>query len=212
MIPRRFFWLFDFLTISAAFLAAYSFFPGIQHLLAMTLLKWIPGTETIAAPGGWSGQLPPLLDLLWIFLTITPTSLIALGVMGNHQPLLYQSRARILTGGFLAPLFGLCLVTLALYALKSLGWSRLFIFSFTLLTMISLGFYRLVLRRYYMVQQRTGHYAKNILLIGQSASIEWMARYFAENVYVQDYPPPLRTRTIPHRAGEWARDNPRYLR
>jgi hypothetical protein len=99
MIPRRFFWLFDFLMISAAFLAAYFFFPHIQHLLAMTLLKWIPGTETIAAPRGWSGQLPPLLDLLWIFLTIVPTSLIVLGMMGNHRPLLHQFCTRIIAGG-----------------------------------------------------------------------------------------------------------------
>jgi len=107
--------------------------------------------------------------------------------MGNHHPLLQQSRTGMLIGSCLAPFFGLCLVTLALYALKSLEWSRLFIFSFTLLSMISLSFYRFVLRRYYMLRQNGGRYAKNVLLIGLPASIEWMAGYFAENVSMQAY-------------------------
>jgi exopolysaccharide biosynthesis polyprenyl glycosylphosphotransferase len=38
-----------------------------------------------------------------------------------------------------------------------------------------------------MFRQRAGHYAKNVLLIGQTTSIEWMASYFAENVSAQDY-------------------------
>jgi hypothetical protein len=63
MIPRRFFWLFDFLTISAAFLAAYAFFPSIRYLMAGTILNWIPSVEKIAAPAGWGGELPPLFDL-----------------------------------------------------------------------------------------------------------------------------------------------------
>ncbi len=34
MIPRRFFWLFDLLTLSFAFLAAYSLVPRLQPLFA----------------------------------------------------------------------------------------------------------------------------------------------------------------------------------
>jgi len=98
MIPRRFFWLFDFLMMGAAFLAAYSFFPHIQLLLAKTILLWIPWLEEIAAPAIGGGELPPLLDLLWIFLTVSPASLIVLGVMGNHRPLLHQFCTRIIAG------------------------------------------------------------------------------------------------------------------
>jgi len=94
MIPRRFFWLFDFLMFSAAFLGAYAFFPSIHQLMAITILR----VETIATPAGWGRQLPPLLDLLWIFLTVSPASLIVLGVMGNHRPLLHQFCTRIIAG------------------------------------------------------------------------------------------------------------------
>jgi exopolysaccharide biosynthesis polyprenyl glycosylphosphotransferase len=187
VIPRQFFWLFDFLMMGAAFFAAHSLFPHIQLLLAKTILLWIPWLETITAPPIAGGELPPLLDLLWLFLTIAAASLIVLGMTGNHRPLIHQTRTGILIGNFLAPLSGLCLVTMALYALKNLAWSRLFIFSFSFLCMISLAFYRIVLRRYYMFRQRAGHYAKNVLLIGQTTSIEWMASYFAENVSAQDY-------------------------
>jgi hypothetical protein len=58
MIPRRFFWLFDFLIMGAAFLAAYFFFPHIQLLLAKTILLWIPWLETIAAPAIGGGRYP----------------------------------------------------------------------------------------------------------------------------------------------------------
>lgn len=187
MIPRRFFWLFDFIILSFAFLTAYVFVPNLQPFLGPGGLFRQTWLEKFEIPIIWTGQLPPLTNLLWIFLTIVPSVLIILGSLGNHGPLLNQSRIRIIGGGLLAPIVGLSLVTLALFALKRPEWSRLFIFLFILLSAAGLIFYRLVLRQYYMVRRAAGYYAKNVLLIGLPASIEWIASYFLENVPAMDY-------------------------
>jgi hypothetical protein len=104
MIPRRFFWLFDFLILSATFQVAYSLVPRLAPL-------FVPGgplrthwLESLASPAIWNGQLAPFAELLWIFLVIAPATLLALGALGNYEPLLHQSRTRIVVGSFLAPL------------------------------------------------------------------------------------------------------------
>jgi exopolysaccharide biosynthesis polyprenyl glycosylphosphotransferase len=187
MIPRRFFWLFDTLILGAAFLAAYFLVPRIQPLFAPGGPLWSAWLEALAVPAGGSGRLPPLAELLWIFLTMAPATLMILGVSGNHGPLLYQSRTRIVAGSLLAPIVGLSPVTLVSYALKTPHWSRLFIFSFIGLGGIGLCLYRLVLRQYFMFRRAAGFYAKNVLLIGLPASLEWMTRYFIEHVPATDY-------------------------
>jgi len=104
MIPRRFFWLFDFLILGLAFLAAYSLVPRLAPLLAPGGPLRTPWLEALASPALWSGQLPPLAELLWILLVMAPATLLVLGALGNYGPLLYQSRTRIVVGSFLAPL------------------------------------------------------------------------------------------------------------
>jgi len=109
MIPRRFFGLFDLLILWAAFLAAYSLVPHLAPLFALggpLRTHWL---ETLASPAVWSGQMPPLTELLWIFLMMAPVTLLVLGALGNYGPLLYPSRTRIVLGSFLAPLAGLSL-------------------------------------------------------------------------------------------------------
>jgi exopolysaccharide biosynthesis polyprenyl glycosylphosphotransferase len=134
-----------------------------------------------------SGHLPPLADLLWIFLVIALTALLLLGMMGNHRPLLSQSRTRIVVGSLLGPLAGMSLVTLTLFAFKNPYWSRLFIFSFATLSFFGLSGYRLVLRHHFLLRQASGHYTNNVLLIGQIPSIERIAQHFAENVPATKY-------------------------
>ncbi len=186
MIPRRLFWLFDLFVLGAAFLVAYPLVPRLQPLFAPGGPLRLPWVEALA-PIIWTGQLPPLADLVWIFLTMAPATLVLLEVLGNHGLLLHQSRTRIVAVSLLAPVVGLSLVTLALFALKSPNWSRLFVFSFTLLSGFLLSLYRLALRRYFLGRQAAGYYAKNVLLIGLPASIGWMAQYFSESVATTDH-------------------------
>jgi len=187
MIPRRFFWLFDFLVLSASFLAAYWLFPPMQSTFGPGGPLLTPWLEDVISPAAPSGDLPSLLDLLWIFFTMAPTVLLTLAVLGGHRPLLDQSRTRIVACSIGAPFAGLSVIALAVFALKDTSWSRLFIFSFALYSTAALALYRLLLRRYLLFQRATGAYAKNVLLIGPTPSIEWIACYLAESVPSTDH-------------------------
>jgi len=74
-----------------------------------------PWLEALASPSIWSGRLSPFAESLCIFLVRAPVTLLVLGALGNHGPLLYPSRTRIVVGSFLAPLAGLRLAMLALW-------------------------------------------------------------------------------------------------
>lgn len=166
MIPRRLFWLLDLIVLAVGFLATYSFLPR----LALS-----------------SGQLPPLGSLVWTLLVMAPATIFSLGAMGNHRPLFDQSRTRIIGGSFFAPLVSMSLVAFVLFALKGPDPSRLFSFSFTVVAGVSLCLYRLLLRENFIRRRATGHYSRNVLLIGLLSSVRWMEQFYTEQVSSADY-------------------------
>lgn len=178
MIPRRIFWLFDILTLSAAFLLAYLVMPIIQGWLIPGGALYQPWIDQLAPA---NGVLPPIGDLLWILLTTTLASLLFIELSGGYRRLVDQSYTRLALRSLAAPLVGLSLITLALFALKSPGDSRLFIFLFIALSGLGLAIYRIAIRMYFMRRRRAGYYAKNVVLIGAPSGIEWMVRYFDGN-------------------------------
>ncbi len=187
MIPRRFFWLLDLVVLGAAFLGAYALVPALQPFFAPGGPLRAPWLEALVRPVAEVNPLPPPGDLLWILLLMAPVTLVTLAVLGNQASLLAQSRSRIIIGSLLSPLTGLGLVALALFALKRPDWSRLFVFSFALLSGASLCLYRLLLRRYFTLRQAAGCYARNVLLVGLPSGVEWLAGHFARNVPATDY-------------------------
>lgn len=182
MIPRRIFWFFDLATLTVAFLLAYSFVPHLHPLLGADGWLRQPWTQPLAIPAEWSGVLPPQHELFWIYLVTAPVTLLALGVLKNHDSLLIQSRARIVVGSFLSPLIGLSFGVLIMASLKVDPVSRLFLFSFTFFSALGLTAYRLAGRSFFQRRQAAGVYASNVLLVGLPDGIEWMARYFCDNV------------------------------
>jgi len=110
-----------------------------------------------------------------------------MGMLGGYHSLLLQSRTRIVVSSFVAPMIGVSVVALVLYALKNPEWSRLLIFSFASLSAIGLCSTRILLRRYFFFRRNSGYYAKNVILIGLPACIKWMVDYFAQNVSTSDY-------------------------
>ena len=183
-ITSRFYWLCDLIALGLAFELAYIVVPLLQPLLDPGRLlpqRWL---EELLI---WNGPLPPFMSLLWILIVTAPITLIVLGSVGNHGPLFNQSYTRIVAGSLLAPLIGLSVVVLALFAVKEYSVSRFFLFSFTVLSGLGLSLYRVALRIYLLRRRAAGYYAKNVVLIGLPPAIEWMARYFIENVAASDY-------------------------
>ena len=187
MIPRRIFWLFDLAVLIAAFWVAYTLVPNLQPVITADGLLRSPWWQALGAPASWTGQLPPMRDLAWILAVTTPITLLTLGALGNYRSPLNLSRTRVVVGGLIAPLVGLGFGTLVMASLKANPVSRLFLFSFALSSAVGLIFYRLSLRGYFLQRQAAGSYASNVLLVGLPDGIEWMARYFAENIPQSSY-------------------------
>ena len=178
MIPRRIFWLFDVLAISAAFLSAHAATLILQNLLTPRGDLRLPWIEALSPS---NVELSPLQDLLWLLLIITVTVIFFIEFIGGYRRLVDQSYTRLTLTSLAAPLAGLALITLALFALKSPGNSRLFIFLFTAFSGSGLALYRVGLRMYFLRRRVAGYYAKNVVLIGAPSGIDWMVQYFADN-------------------------------
>ncbi len=184
MIPIRFFWLFDFLTLLIAFAGAYYLLPVLHTVLGGGNLSW----GLLFAPANIVKlTVPPLFDWLYLFFIMAPIILVVLGAMGNHRPIFQQSRARIILGSFVAPLIAFAPVTIVGYALRDTGISRLFVFSFIGLSFLGLAGSRFILRQYFIPRKAAGTYAKNVVFIGLQHSIEWIVRYFLKNIPSGDY-------------------------
>jgi hypothetical protein len=55
------------------------------------------------------------------------------------------------------------------------------------LSALILSGYRLLLRSYFLLRQRSGIYAKNVILLGQHLALDWMIRYFESYVSPTEY-------------------------
>lgn len=182
MIPRRFFWLFDLLAIGLSFGLAFLAAPRLRSLLVSSGLVRLPLIAAFSPEVLPNGQLPPFLELTWVFLIMAPAGLLFTEILGGYRFLPAQSRVRVIVGSLLAPVAGLSLVTMILFAVKNPTWSRLFIFSFTALSGLGLGAYRMTLRAYFSRRLADGQYAKSVALVGLTPAVDWMVRHFADYV------------------------------
>src|SRR2546423_3086447 len=112
MIPRRFFWAFDLLTLLVAFTVAYALIPHLVPLFGPGGFLRISWLNILDLPSIGQGKLPPFSESLWILFTMVPTALLILSWLGHHGSLLNQSRTRIIAGTLLASLGGLSLIAL----------------------------------------------------------------------------------------------------
>jgi exopolysaccharide biosynthesis polyprenyl glycosylphosphotransferase len=187
-IPRIFLALADIAALGVAFAATAVIAPWMQWLLlpsgplSLSLPAWM---SLPAAPA--FDQFPPLASLAWVFVVTAPITVLFMDLFGGYRPLADQSRVRLLACATLSPLIALSLLTLAFFALKMWDSSRVFIFSFALLSAAMLGTYRSLLRSYKRRRLAAGMYAKNVLLIGGTSSARWLAQHFRDNVSSNRY-------------------------
>lgn len=184
MIPPRFFWLLDAIVITFAFGMAHVLTPSTLNFFAPGGALRSPWIEAVFSPS--PGILAPWIDLVWVWVVAMSATLLTLAMLGGHQPLLFQSRTRILLSSFGAPFVGLSIVVLILFAFKNFE-SRIFIFAFALLSGLGLYVCRSMLRSYFFARRDAGFYAKNVLLIGLPNSMEWMTEYFSNNIPPTEY-------------------------
>jgi exopolysaccharide biosynthesis polyprenyl glycosylphosphotransferase len=103
-------------------------------------------------------------------------------LLGGYRQLVDQSRTRLLLSSVLSPLIALSFLTLAFFALKMSSSSRVFIFTFGVVSVVGLLAYRSTLRSYKRRRQAAGVYTKNVLLLGRSSAVRWMTQHFRQHV------------------------------
>jgi exopolysaccharide biosynthesis polyprenyl glycosylphosphotransferase len=185
-VPRVFLWCVDALCLSTAFLAAYLLAPWIKGL-ALRPGSVLAPLIAILAPQ--SGEYRGLGDVAWVLLVTWAVTALALQGMGAYEPLLRQSRARIVMSSIVAPFVGLSAIALVLLAMRSQGWSRLFIFLFTIFSAVMLCAYRSLVRSYRSRRAASGLYAKSIAFVGSPASVKWLRVFFEKTTSRTEYRP-----------------------
>jgi exopolysaccharide biosynthesis polyprenyl glycosylphosphotransferase len=185
-VPRPFLWFVDGLCISTAFLVAYALAPRIKAIALDPQSVLAPWVSYLAPQGG---DYRGLDDVAWVLLVMWAVTALALQAMGGYQPLLRQSRARIVMSTFAAPAVGLGTIALILLALRTGYWSRLFIFLFTAFSAVLLCAYRTAVRSYRSRRAASGLYAKSIAFVGSPASVKWLRVFFDKTTSRTDYRP-----------------------
>jgi len=182
MIPRRLFWIIDFLVVAAALALAYAMWP-VLHPTAVRLGAQLP----IGLRAGDAAELPPARTILWIALLAGGVAILVFEVGKGYRSLLEQSRVRVVLTSFAAPVAAAGLVTLGLFFEKRTGWSRLLLVTFLILGGVMLTAVRMTLRHYFVRRLSAGYYTKHVLIVAPRAVAAWLANYFAEEVPKTEY-------------------------
>src|SRR5687768_12196767 len=186
-VPRVFLWLVDALCISASFLIAYVLAPWIKAIALDPGSVLAPWVSYLAPQIG--GEYRTLDEVAWVLLVMWAVAALALQAMGGYEPLLRQSRARIVMSTFAAPAVGLSTIALVLFAMRATSWSRLFIFLFTAFSAVMLCAYRSSVRSYRSRRAASGLYAKSIAFVGSPGSVKWLRLFFEKTTSKTDYRP-----------------------
>jgi exopolysaccharide biosynthesis polyprenyl glycosylphosphotransferase len=182
-IPRTFLALADIGTLGLAFIVTGLIASWVQWLLLPSGPLRLSLPEWMSLPVGPTfDQFPPLTSVAWVLIVTSPMTVFFMELLGGYGQLVDQSRARLLISSVLSPLIALSFLTLAFFALKTSSSSRVFVFTFGVISAVGLLTYRSILSSYKRRRLAAGVYAKNVLLVGKSSAIRWMAEHFRQQV------------------------------
>jgi len=184
--PAAFLLAVDVAMLATAFVVAYLITPELKsHLLHQT--TWRNWLGTLSPEPG--GELRPLREVSLVLLAMVTVTVFCIRSVNGYRPLVAQSRTRLVITSIVAPLIGLAAITLFVFAFRSNSWSRLFVFFFTLLSVVQLCSVRLMLRWYRMRRIASGFYARNLVLIGPLPALSWLSTHVANNTSRNEYDP-----------------------
>jgi exopolysaccharide biosynthesis polyprenyl glycosylphosphotransferase len=174
-VPRSFLLVIDVLSIAGAFFATYTIAPHVQALALGgrgPIHDWILSLST-----EFVGEFRPLSELAWTLAMMSVVVVFVFEASGAYRPLIEQTRTQMVVTSVAAALMGLGAIALVPFSLRSAQWSRVFIFTFTALTVVWVTTYRLVLRWYQKRRIASGVYARHLVLAGSPAAVAWLADY-----------------------------------
>jgi exopolysaccharide biosynthesis polyprenyl glycosylphosphotransferase len=182
-MPRIFLVLFDTVALACAFFVTIAIAPWVQSLLLPSGLLQLPLPLWLILPTGPTpAEFPSVTEVSWVLVVTAPITLLLIEALGGYRQILDQSRVQVVTSSALAPLLALASLTLALFALKVSSLSRVFMFTFGVMSVISLVGYRWTLRSHRHRQLLAGAYAKSVVLAGQPSAVAYVVEHFRQNV------------------------------
>ena len=181
-IPRVFLGAADLLVLVFAFLAAHALAPSLQRSLLPGGLLYPALPAIFPLPAAPTSAFPPLSEVIWLLVATAPATLVVMELAGGYRRLLGQSSVRLALNAMLSQIVAMSFGAFIGVALRLSSSSRVVIFSYGLLSAFGLIAYRGAIWTYQRRRQKSGVYAKNVLLVGQPRSVEWMVRHFRRNV------------------------------
>ena len=182
--PRIFLGAADVTVLVFAFVAAKSLAPAV-HLALLPggfLYPALPGIFPIPAAPTPTQQFPAFSEVIWLLIATAPATLVVMELTGGYRRLLGQSPVRLAMNAIVSQVVAISFASLIVVALKLSSSSRVVIFTFGLMSAFGLIAYRSTIWTYQRRREKRGVYAKNVLLVGQPRSVEWMVRHFRRNV------------------------------
>jgi exopolysaccharide biosynthesis polyprenyl glycosylphosphotransferase len=181
-MPRVFLGAADLMVLLLAFLAANALAPSMQRWLLPGGLLYPMLPDIFPIPTAPTSEFPPLSQVLWLLAATAPATLVVMELAGGYQRLLGHSAVRLAATAMLSQIIAMSFGAFIGTALRLSSSSRVVIFTYGLLSIFGLIAYRGTIWTYQRRRQKRGVYAKNVLLVGQPRSIEWMVRHFRRNV------------------------------
>jgi|SRR4051812_26576135 exopolysaccharide biosynthesis polyprenyl glycosylphosphotransferase len=183
-VPRFFLVALDVLSISGAFFTTYLVAPRVRSLAlgGGWLQQWVASLSM-----QYIGEFRPMSELAWVLAIMSTTVVLVFQATGGYRQLSDQSRTEVLLSAILAPVFGLGAIALIPFSLRNPQWSRVFIFTFTALSILWITGYRVVLRWYQLRRLMSGFYARHVVLVGSGPAVTWMADYLRRTTRPSQY-------------------------
>jgi exopolysaccharide biosynthesis polyprenyl glycosylphosphotransferase len=183
-IPRIFLGAADVAILAFTFVVAKSGAP-LLHLALLpggALGPLVPSIFPIPTAPTPTEEFPAFSEWAWLLVATVPATLIVMELVGGYRRSLAQSLARVVANAVVSQVVAISFASLLLVAFRLSSSSRVVIFTYGLLAALGLVAYRGTIWTYQHRRQKRGVYAKNVLLVGQPRSVEWMVRHFRRNV------------------------------
>ena len=171
-VPLWFFVTADTLAMAAAFVLNLFLAPALQRLVAPGGALRVESLSWLVFPNGYLQTFPAWQESIVLLAVTVPATLLAIGLLGGYQPLDRISRTRFFAPAVVGPIVGLGAFALVVFALRQQeNWSRVLIFSNSLLVVTCLVGYRISLRTYKLRRTASGRYTRTTALVGRPAEI-----------------------------------------
>ena len=168
----------DCIVLAMAFWLAVTFVPTLLTLLTSGgMAAWI---DNILPIGGDARTALTLGEFVWVFVIMCPATIVCYELFGGYRAVKEQRPRSILCASLFAPMAGVGVLAVVLFALKHPGYSRLVVFSFAMFSALFLAAGRFIAMMMYRERLLKGYLVKEVAVIGSPKMLKQISAMFEE--------------------------------